>query len=488
MEQAVRRGDVKKRTLANQYRHTFIKTIAASITASILTMALFGVLFVLSLNRDIYPANYYERQISGIASFVRENETALLLPAGQKDLDSVIEGNGILYQVVDAEGGLIYGTLTEQPYTSTDELFTSFVNKTQIRGGYYIQTVPIMRDNETQGAVLLAYNVKTTFANFRGRVIFTLFIISLLSPFLYIIVFMLWFSRRFAREINEPLQLLSTASQKIKEKDLDFTINYHADNELGKLITAFSEMQEELKKSLTNQWKMEQERIEMVAALAHDLKSPLSLILAYSDALMEDHQEGSEELKEYLAVIRENAEKSASLVKQMQYISELENKSAELHPAIIDLREFLCKKVQFFRLQAQQKDIELTLHMDKNVPDHLQIDSESLTRIFDNLLSNSLRYTPAGGRIEVNVHVENGQLSYTISDTGCGFSARDLKRAFDKFYRGDEARQTSGGHSGLGLYIVKQLVEQLHGTVQIKNNPAGGACVVFCHKLLPVQK
>lgn len=478
---------MKKRTLANQFRHTFIKTIAASMTASILTMALFGILFILSLNRDIYPANYYERQISGIASFVWENNTVLLLPASQKDLDSVIEGNGILYQVVDAEGDLIYGTLTELPYTSKDELFTSFVKETQVRGGYYIQTVPITRDNETKGAVLLAYNVKTTFANFRGRVIFTLFIISFLSPFIYIIVFMLWFSRRFAKEINEPLQLLSKASQMIKEKDLDFIIDYHADNELGKLITAFSEMQEELKESLTNQWKMEQERIEMVAALAHDLKSPLSLILAYSDALAEDNQDGSEQLKEYLAVIRENAEKSASLVRQMQYTSELENKGVKLYPVIIDLRGFLKQKVQFFRLQAQQKAIELTLHMDKNVPGHIQIDSESLTRILDNLLSNSLQYTPAGGRIEVKVNAEKGQLSYTISDTGCGFSAKDLKRAFDKFYRGDEARQTSGGHSGLGLYIVKQLVEQLHGTVQIKNSPTGGACVVFYHELRPVQ-
>lgn len=478
---------MKKRTLAYQFRHTFIKTIAASITASILTMALFGVLFVLSLNRDIYPANYYERQISGIVSFVRENNATLLRPASQKNLDSVIEGDGILYQVVDAEGDFIYGTLAEKPYTSKDELFTSFVNQTQVRSGYYIQTVPIMRDNETKGAVLLAYHFKTTFANFRGRIIFSLFIISLFSPFLYIIVFMLWFSKQFAREINEPLQLLSDASQKIKEKDLDFTIEYHADNELGKLFAAFSEMQEELKKSLTNQWKMEQERIEMVAALAHDLKSPLSLILAYSDALVEDYHDGSEELKEYLAVIQENAEKSASLVRQMQYTSEIENKGAELHPAIINLRGFLEQKVQFFGLQARQKAIELTLHIHKNVPSYVQIDSKSLTRILDNLVSNSLQYTPAGGRVLLKVNVEKGQLYYTISDTGCGFSARDLKRAFDKFYRGDEARQTSGGHSGLGLYIVKQLVEQINGTVQIKNTLAGGACVVFYHKLLPTE-
>lgn len=476
---------MKTGSLATRFRHTFIKTIAMSIIASILTIALFSLLFVFSLNKDIYPANYYEQQISGIASYVRERNEALLSASSQKALESTMKGDGILYQVVDADGNILYGTLDNPPYKTKEELFNSFLNTTLLRNGYYIQTVPIEQDNKTKGAVLLAYTVKTTFINARGRVIFAFFIISLLSPFLYIIGFTLWFSKRFAQEINQPLQLLSDASRKIKNKDLDFTIDYHADNELGKLCDAFSEMQEELKKSLSAQWKMEQDRIEMVAALAHDLKSPLSLILAYSDALVEDNQDGSEELKQYLAVIRENAEKSATLVGRMQYTSELENMGVELHPITVNFPEFLEQKVQTYQLQAQQKSVELALTIKENVPNCIQIDTERLTRILDNLISNSLQYTPARGRIEIQVKTEDDQLCYTVSDTGSGFSAKDLKKAFDRFYRGDDARPINGGHSGLGLYIVKQLVEQLGGTVKIENVPTGGACVTFRHKLLP---
>lgn len=474
---------MKKKSLAIQFRHTFIKTIVVSIVASILTITLFAFLFVSVLNKDIYPDNYYESQIPNIVSYVRENNTDILSPDSQKDLESMIEGNGILYQVVNAEGNAIYGTLVENPYTSKDELFTKFINATQVRNGYYIQTVLITQDGNTKGAVLFAYTFKVTFANFRGRIIFTLFMLSLLSPFFYIIAFMLWFSKRFAKEINRPLQLLVNASQKIKERDLDFLIDYYADNELGKLCTAFSEMQEELKKSLTAQWKMEQERIELVAALAHDLKSPLSLILAYSDALIEDNQEGDKELKQYLTVIQENAEKSVSYIKQMQYTSELENRDIKLHQTVINLREFMEQEIQSYQLKARQKSIVLVLYIDKNVPNHIQIDSEFLTRLLDNLLSNSLQYTPSNGRIEVKVNVEKGQLCYTIIDTGCGFSEKDLQKAFDKFYRGDDARETDGGHSGLGLYIVKQLAEQLDGSVRIENSPTGGACVIFQHKL-----
>ena len=167
-------------------------------------------------------------------------------------------------------------------------------------------------------------------------------------------------SKKFEKEISQPLQLLADASTKIKEKDLDFSIDYHADNELGKLCAAFSEMQEELKK--------------------------------------------------YLAVIQENAEKSASLIKQMQYTSELENRDMKLNTIKINIREFMEQKVQSYQLKAQQKSIELVLSIDKNVPDYVQIDSEFLARILDNLLSNSLQYTPSNGRVEVKVNVENGQL------------------------------------------------------------------------------
>lgn len=475
---------MKKKSFAAQFRYTFLKIIAASIVISILTIILFAILAVSSLDRDIYPADYYERQIPGIVSYVQEKNMALLSPDSQKDLEAVIESDGILYQIINAEGEVIYGTLMENPYASKEELFTKFINEKQLCNGYYIQTVPIMQDGDTQGAALFAYTIKTTFVNFRGRIIFTLFIISLFSPFIYVIIFTLWLSKKFEKEINQPLQLLADASKKIKEKNLDFTIDYHADNELGKLCTAFSEMQEELKRSLTAQWKMEQERVEMMAALAHDLKSPLSIILAYSDALVEDNQEGNEELKKYLAVIQENAGKSASLIKQMQYTSELENREMKLNTTTINIREFMEQKVQSYQLKAQQKSIVLVLSVDENVPDYVEIDPEFLARILDNLLSNSLQYTHSDGRVEVRVNVESGQLCYIVSDTGCGFSKKDLKRAFDKFYRGDEARQTNGEHSGLGLYIVKQLVEQLNGSIQIGNSPTGGACVIFQHKLI----
>ncbi|HHX2460930.1 TPA: ATP-binding protein [Clostridioides difficile] len=389
----------------------------------------------------------------------------------------------MLYQVVDNNGNILYGTNPKKLFKTKEELFNNFINKTVRKGGY-IHTVPIKGDNgKIEGAVILFYQVKITFANSRGRFVFAVIIMALFSPFIYIVGFTRWLSKRFVKNINQPLHLLIDASKKIKEKDLDFEIDYYSDNELGKLCSAFSEMKDELKGSLSAQWKMEQERVEMVEALAHDLKSPLSIILGYTDALIGNNTDDNEKLHRYLTVIRENTEKSAALVQKMQYTSDLEKSNIQLNLVPINLPEFLRQKVQDYELQAHQKEVELILKMKGNIQSPIQIDVDRLTRIFDNIVSNSLQYTPSGGNISITVKDEKNCISYEICDSGRGFSSKDLKKALDKFYRGDEARQTKGGHSGLGLYIVKQLVEQLGGSVKIENSKSGGACVKFWHSI-----
>ncbi|AXU77972.1 TPA: ATP-binding protein [Clostridioides difficile] len=474
---------MKNQSLIAQFRHTFIFIIIASIVATVITYIFAIYLYIYSLNKDIYPPNYYERQVPRIEKYINEKNIALLSQSNEEGLKRTIRGDDMLYQVVDNNGNILYGTNPKKLFKTKEELFNNFINRTVRKGGY-IHTVPIKGDNgKIEGAVILFYQVKITFANIRGRFVFAVIIMALFSPFLYIVGFTRWLSKRFVKNINQPLHLLIDASKKIKEKDLDFEIDYYSDNELGKLCSAFSEMKDELKGSLSAQWKMEQERVEMVEALAHDLKSPLSIILGYTDALIGNNTDDNEKLHRYLTVIRENTEKSAALVQKMQYTSDLEKSNIQLNLVPINLPEFLRQKVQDYELQAHQKEVELILKMQGNIQSPIQIDVDRLTRIFDNIISNSLQYTPSGGNISITVKDEKNCISYEICDSGRGFSSKDLKKALDKFYRGDEARQTKGGHSGLGLYIVKQLVEQLGGSVKIENSKSGGACVKFWHSI-----
>lgn len=167
----------------------------------------------------------------------------------------------------------------------------------------------------------------------------------------------------------------------------------------------------------------------------------------------------------------------------MQYTTELENSNAALSLVEINLKDFLLREMQVHEMQAEKEQIHIRLQMQGEIPELMKIDTDKLRRILDNILSNSLQYTPAGGQINVEVMPDKERILYKICDTGCGFSEKDLRKALERFYRGDEARQTKDGHSGLGLYIAKQLTEQLGGSIQIGNGENGGACVVFWHKV-----
>ena len=472
---------MKNATLAGKFRHMFILIIVSSIAASIITYVLAFFLFLRS--GDIYQANYYEQQVPGIQEYVKKENVALFSEDGEAGLDATIQGDGLLYLVVDADGNVLYGTNPRRPYQSKEEIYEDFLDKTVLRDGYYIRTTAITdSEGEIKGAVLLSYQIKATYVNTRGKWTLIIVTMALFSPLLYIVVFTFWFSKSFAKSINRPLQLLIDASQKIKEKDLDFEIDYHSENELGKLCDAFSDMKEELRKSLSEQWKMEQERIEMVEALAHDLKSPISIIMGYTDSLLEHHTGNNEKLQQYLEIIRENAGKSSALVQQMQYSADLEKSEIQLNPEPVNIAEFLKQTVYEHELEARKKEITIDLKIDGNMPSAILIDTERLARVIDNVVSNSLQYTPNGGSIYISVKAEKERIFYEVRDNGCGFSSKDLKKAFDKFYRGDESRQFGGSHSGLGLYIVKHLVEQLGGAVVISNVESGGACVQFWHE------
>ncbi|MBC2576280.1 sensor histidine kinase [Peptostreptococcus canis] len=471
---------MKNSSLVTGFRLTFVWIVIASITATVITYGLAAFIYIKSQYNSVYPANYYEKQIPGIDTYIRGKNIELLSNSKEEGLRNAISGDGIIYQVLDSSGKILYGTNKKRIFTAKKELINR-INTTFMNQGNFIHVVPIIHDGNIVGAVTLSYQLRISYTKNNGFLMIAVIIIALFSPFFYVIGFTLLFSRMFVKTINVPLQLLMEASQKIKEKDLDFEIDYQSENELGRLCNAFSEMKEELKCSLFTQWKLEQERIEMIEALVHDLKTPLSIIKGYSEALMDSNNLDEKKLYMYLNIIIKNVEKSSNLVQQMQYTSDLENRDLQLQLKQVNLLDFLERKVRHYQLQAEERAINLVLKTHGDLGMLFLIDEDKLERILDNIISNSLEHTHINGRIEIFVKADNENVSYEICDSGKGFNLIDLDRAFDKFYRGDKSRKSKGGHSGLGLYIVKQLVEQLQGTIKIKNGSHGGACVIFTH-------
>lgn len=486
METRIGGGErMKKQSLVGGFRMTVTWIAVASIVATLITWSLAAALYLMEQNRGIYPANYYELQIPTIDRYVRGENTKLLSRDREEGLKNIIEGDGISYQVVDSSAAVLYGTNTDPIFLSKADLI-NHLNTTEVylNKNTYLHVIPLTgEDGKMAGAVALVYEVKISTVGNGGHWVLGIIVAALFSPIVYIILFTMSFSRQFINRINRPLQLLMDAARKIKNKDLDFEIHYYSENELGKLCTAFSEMQAELKTSLSTQWEMERERVEMVEALAHDLKTPISIVLAYTESLLDNKDTNPEREHRYLSVIEENAHKCSNLVQQMQAASESEQAGNELELTEVDLYGFLSEKVKHYELQAKEKAVSIELCDDASMHTVYPLDTDKLERIFDNLVSNSLRYTPANGKILISALADQKTITYRVCDTGCGFSKKDLERATERFYRGDEARQSGEGHSGLGLYTVKQLVHQLGGNIDLSNGKDGGARVQFSQKI-----
>lgn len=483
--------------LKRQFTVSFALILVLSAVASVLTYGLAILVYTRMEFRNVYPANYYEQQIPALERELRSRGLAVLDGGSQEKVEALIPLAGMSYQVVNRQGERLYGMKHKRVLADEEQLYAK-INTTFYENGRYVRVIPVIgTDGELGGAVLLFYKLANTFTSGLNRYwVIPLFVLLLLSPFFYVLLFTLLFAKRLAGNIGAPVRQLIEAARKVKDRNLDFVIDYQGRNELGELSEAFRDMKDELQTSLIAQWRMEQERLEMVENLAHDLKTPLTIIQGYADALLEEADEGkldeskSDEEKQrekYVTVIKDNAVRSAAFVEQMQTATEAEAEAGlgPLQLAPVDIPALFKARTEHFRLLAAPKQIRVTLAVADNrtaaaVGQSCSVDEWKLERMLDNLLSNALRYTPVGGEIGIEATIGEDQLVFRVADSGPGFTAADHKHMFEKHYRGRAGGAPSGPvyrQSGLGLYIVRQLAELHGGGIRAYRSASGGAGV-----------
>ena len=472
---------MKWQRLESGLRRTLLKILAATVAATLVTWLVAGGLFLMLQDRYIRPANYSEQQVAKVEALAKDKSTALLNASTAPLLDAAVGDSDLKYQVVDAEGRTLYGTYQPEGVTLNREVLLNAVNTTHSEDAGYVHTVPLFDGNGTlAGAIRCEYDFELQFMRTEAvaKLASAFFIVALISPLLWLLLFSWRFSRQFAAQIRTPLALLRQAAGKIAARDLDFTIDYHADNELGELCSAFEAMRVGLGESLAREWQMEAQRREMVAALAHDLKTPLSVIKAYSESLQDDTPLDQEQ-RAYLDVILANVDRSTALIQRIQDVSLLEAGMQPLLLAPLALHDFLRELAETLAPRAGLQQVQVELALDENLAHSYVLDRERLQRTLDNLVNNSLAVMPEGGTLTLSAGEAGARLLLSVRDSGPGFSPRDLRHATEQFYRGDAARDGRGGHAGLGLYIVQQLAAQMGGRVTLSNNATGGACVTL---------
>jgi signal transduction histidine kinase len=279
----------------------------------------------------------------------------------------------------------------------------------------------------------------------------------------------------FGRPFVRPLRAAQSAVRKVTDGDLTAKLPRSRVTEIDDVSTAFGAMTTELHRSLEQQAALEHERRMFIAAIAHDLRTPLFSLRGYLDGLDTGLADTPERRARYLAVAKKKAATLERLVSDLFDDTRLEYQEQTLDHQPLDLADLLGELVDGLRPRAEAKDVALAFRPPGQACP-VDADRHQLARAVDNILDNALRYTPASGRIDVTCGIKDGTAWFTITDTGPGIAADDLPHLFQPLYRGDRVRPSSGtGGTGLGLAIAQRIVTAHDGTLVAGNTPTGGA-------------
>ncbi len=268
----------------------------------------------------------------------------------------------------------------------------------------------------------------------------------------------------FARSLTRPVRELTTALHAMAAGEMGQVVPIRSRDELGALSATFNQMSSDL--ALANQ-----QRRQMTADIAHDLRTPVTVIAGYLEALRDGVLPPT---PERFAVLYEEAQHLHRLIEDLRTLSLADAGELRLQRGAVAPAALLGRIAETYRHQAEQAEITLAVQADPALPD-MMVDAERMVQVLGNLVSNALRYTPAGGSITLAARHGPSGTRLSVRDTGKGIRPDALPRIFDRFYRADRARAQSGSDSGLGLAIAKAVVEAHGGGIRVASPPGQGA-------------
>lgn len=219
---------------------------------------------------------------------------------------------------------------------------------------------------------------------------------------------------------------------------------------------------------------MEHLRQEFISDVSHEIQSPLTSIRGFAQALRDDHLSASER-HHYLEIIETESTRLSRLTDNMLKLASLESEHMRIESKPYRLDKQIRTVLLACEPQWAGKSIEMDVALDELV---VCADEDVLSQVWINLLNNSIKFTPEGGKISVEAHQQGSHVECTITDTGIGIPTEAQTHIFDRFYKADKSRERSCEGSGLGLAIVKKIVELHHGAIGVASQPGAGATFV----------
>ncbi len=454
-------GRVEKRrssTLSGIFLRYVLAMLGLLLTLGICTALIFNILVNLG---GIYPANYAERKINEAYDTIQNADevTEEMIPVLCR------------YVIFSEDGEVLGGNMAEDSV----KIAWNVSNHGTASGDYFYKVIP--RPDES---VVLQYSLTPQYQSAFLREHFIepqnlMTIIVILSG----ITMILLPSLSFGKKMKRKMQPVMNAVERIKNQNLEYEVSYSGVKEIDDCLSSIDEMRNALKDSLERQWKTEQEKNRQMSALAHDIKTPLTVIRGNAELLSE--MEMTEEQKKYMDYI------TSSVLQIQNYVQTIIEVTKS-----VDGYQYRFEKIRTEDVLGDIKKQTLGLSEVFNLKINWeeQYISETANIVYDqvvravmNIIKNAAEHTPKGGIINIYIEEQSGELIFTVEDTGSGFTKEALLHGTEQFFM-DDASRSGGVHYGIGLFSAKSIAGSHGGRILLTNSKkTGGAKVEICFPL-----
>ena len=263
--------------------------------------------------------------------------------------------------------------------------------------------------------------------------------------------------------IYKPVDEILEITNKITRGNFNINFKPRKFSIFNKIGTDLTVMAEELSS-------IETLRTDFVANVSHELKTPLAVLQNYG-SLLEEPNLSEEKRLEYAKSINRVTKHLSELITNILKLSKLETQKIQPLTKNCNLSEMLCECLISFESEWEKKSLEIETDIEDDI--YIRTDSEMLQLVWANLFSNAIKFTPDGGKINVTLHRNKNGVTVSVADTGCGMDENTMKHIFDKFYQGDTSHSVKG--NGLGLALVKRVIDILNGEITVESTPGEGS-------------
>lgn len=337
----------------------------------------------------------------------------------------------------------------------------------------FVKQIDFLFPDESPGSVFVVTRVNALISRHLLR--------DMMIAIILIMIFTaVMLTRWISRGVFDPINELNAAMKQIQQGNFEYALDTDDKGEIGDLYRNYEDMRLRLKESTEEERENEKQNKEFISNISHDLKTPITAIKGYVEGIMDGVTNTPEKMDKYIKTIYNKANDMERLINELTFYSGIDNNRIPYQFHRINVADYFGDCIEEVGLDLESKNIQLN-YTNLTQPDTRVIaDPEQMKKVINNIISNSVKYMDKPkGAIDIRILDENDSIRIEIEDNGKGIAQKDLPRIFERFYRTDASRNSAQGGSGIGLSIVKKIIEDHGGYIWATSREGEGTCIHF---------